>query len=189
LVRNTNLPLLVVKPPTSYLNPRVQRAFKQILVPLDGSRLAEEVLPHVVEIARHSEACVVLMNVLLPRTYSQMEIEDPQFPWWEDDVEIARAYLGEKAEELRKAGVPATIDMMIADDVPEAINLGAARLHADLIAIATHGRGGLSRLLHGSVTDKVLRTARTSMMVFHPQDIAGPEAVVHGVGDRVAVAT
>jgi Universal stress protein UspA and related nucleotide-binding proteins len=169
LIRQTNLPVLVVQPPSSYLNPHVQRSFKQILVPLDGSKLAEEILPHVVELALTNNASVTLLNVLLPRTYSQAEIEDSQFPWWEDDVEIARTYLTERAEDLRRAGIPTSFELAIGDNVAVEIIRANSRLRAELIAIATRGRGGLARLIHGSVTDKVMRTARSSMLIFHPE--------------------
>lgn len=169
LIRNTNIPVIVVKPPSSYLNPRISRPFEEILVPLDGSKLAEEIIPQVIELATLNEARVVLLNVLVPATYSQKQIVDAKLPWWEDDVEVARTYLGELADKIRRAGVPTTIEIAIGEDVADAITRSASRLRANLIAIATRGRGGISRLLRGSVADKVIRTSRTSLLVFHPK--------------------
>jgi nucleotide-binding universal stress UspA family protein len=66
----------------------------------------------------------------------------------------------------------AGIDVIVGDHVPEAIADYARRERADLIAIATHGRGGFARVLHGSVTDGVTKSAMSSILVFHP-DKAG----------------
>ena len=57
---------------------------------------------------------------------------------------------------------------MIGEDIAQSIADYAARESADLVAIATHGRGGLSRTLTGSVADAVTRTAHTSMLVLRP---------------------
>ena len=169
LIRNTNVPVLVVKPPASYLNPRISRPFQRILVPLDGSRLAEEIIPQVIELATLNEASVVLVNVLTPTRHKGNHRGDSQLAWLEDDIDAARAYLRERAGFIRRAGVPATIEITVGEDVAEAITRSASRLRADLIAIATRGRGGLSRLMRGSVADKVTRMARTSLLVFHPK--------------------
>jgi len=67
---------------------------------------------------------------------------------------------------LREEGFLATTDVVIGEDIAEAIVDYASTKRADLIAIATHGRGGVSRALRGSVADVVTRTSRTSMLVF-----------------------
>ena len=172
LIRHTTTPVLVVKTPTSYLNPRVGEAFKRIVVPLDGSMLAEQILPRVVKLAKLEEAEITLLHVLTPQTYSQKEIVDPSSPWWEKDISAARAYLLRIAGTLRRDGVLATVDIVIGENVAEAIGDYAGRERADMIAIATHGRGGLSRMLRGSVADAVTRSARMSMLVFRPEKTA-----------------
>ena len=186
LIRSSNIPVLVVKPPSSYLNPRISRPFQQILVPLDGSPLAEEIIPQVIELAQRNEASVILLHALVPSTYSQKQIEATQLPWWEEDVEVARTYLSEQAEWIHRAGVPAAIELTTVDEnVADAITRSACRLRADLIAIATRGRGGISRIIRGSVADKVVRTSRTSLLVFHPKTpIAAQEVPAKAVGGR-----
>jgi nucleotide-binding universal stress UspA family protein len=169
LIRNTNAPVLVVRRAPSYAEQNRTRPFRRILVPLDGSKLAEEIIQPVIEMAKRNDSSVILLNVLIPATYSQKQIVDSQLPWWEDDVEVAQTYLAEQAEWIRRAGVPASIDLIIGDDVADTICRSAARHRADLIAIATRGRGGLARMVRGSVADKVVRTARSSLLVFHPK--------------------
>jgi nucleotide-binding universal stress UspA family protein len=172
LIRHTTIPVLVVKPPTSYLNPQVIEAFRRIVVPLDGSTLAEQILPRVVALAKLEEAEITLLNVLIPQAYSQREIVDPTLPWWDKDITHAQAYLFRIAGKLRRNGVTVTTDIVIGENVASAIGDFAAREKADLIAIATHGRGGLARLIRGSVADAVMHSSRVSMLVFKPENVA-----------------
>jgi nucleotide-binding universal stress UspA family protein len=176
LIRHTTIPVLVVKPSTSYLNPQIVEGFKRIIVPLDGSVLAEQILPRVVALAKLEDAEVTLLNVLIPHSYSQKEIVDPVMPWWDKDVATAQSYLFRIAAGLRGAGVSVTSDIVIAENVANAIRDFASREKADLIAIATHGRGGLSRMLRGSVADAIMHSGRMSMLVLKPDTVAAREA-------------
>jgi nucleotide-binding universal stress UspA family protein len=175
LIRHTAIPVLVVKPPTSYLNPQVIEAFRRIVVPLDGSTLAEQILPRVLELAKLEDAEITLLNVLLPHSYSQKEIVDPNLPWWDKDISQAQAYLFRIAGRLRRNRVAVTTDIVIGENVASAIGDFASRERADLIAIATHGRGGLARMIRGSVADAIMHSARMSMLVFKPDQVAEKE--------------
>jgi nucleotide-binding universal stress UspA family protein len=168
LIRRTTIPVLVVKPSTSYLNPQVGNAFRHIVVPLDGSSLAEQILPRVATLARLDDAELTLLFVLKPGTASDDSVPDARAPWWEPQVASAQAYLSVTAAELRRSGFLVSTDIVIGANVSQEIAAFAARERADLIAIATHGRGGLSRAFQGSVSDSVTRTARISTLVFHP---------------------
>ena len=176
LIRHTTIPVLVVKPSTSYLNPQVREVFRRILVPLDGSMLAEQILPRVLMLASLEDAEITLLNVLVPQSYSQREIVDPSLPWWDKDIAVAQSYLFRIAGNLRRAGVPVTTDIVISENIAGAIADFASREKANLIAIATHGRGGVNRMLHGSVADAVMHSGRISMLVFKPDMIAATEA-------------
>jgi len=176
LIRHTTIPVLVVKPPTSYLNPQVIEAFKRIVVPLDGSMLAEQILPRVLALAKLEESEITLLNVLIPQSYAQREIVDPNLPWWDKDIAHAQTYLFRVAGRLRRNGVAVTTDIVIGENVASAIGDFAGRERADLIAIATHGRGGLARMLRGSVADAVMHSSRLSMLVFKPDNVVEKEA-------------
>jgi nucleotide-binding universal stress UspA family protein len=183
LIRHTTIPVLVVKPSTSYLNPQVREVFRRILVPLDGSTLAEQILPRVLTLASLEDAEITLLNVLVPQSYSQKEMVDPSLPWWDKDVAVVQAYLFRIAGRLRRAGVLVTTDIVISDNIAGAIGDFASREKANLIAIATHGRGGLNRMLHGSVADAVMHSAKISMLVFKPdktaeEEVASPPFIV-----------
>jgi nucleotide-binding universal stress UspA family protein len=185
LIRHTTIPVLVVKPPTSYLNPQMVDGFKRIIVPLDGSVLAEQILPRVLTLAKLEDAEITLLNVLIPESYSQKEIVDPVMPWWDKDVATAQAYLFRIAGELRRDGASVTTDIVIAENVASAIRDFAAREKADLIAIATHGRGGLARMLRGSVADAIMHSGRMSMLVLKPDNVAA-RAVAPSVDEASA---
>ena len=73
-----------------------------------------------------------------------------------------------RAAEIRAKGVGTTIDVVVGEKVSEAITNYARREGADLVAIATHGRGGLARVVRGSVADGVTKSAMNSVLVFHP---------------------
>jgi len=177
LIRHTTIPVLVVKPSMSYLNPQVREVFRRILVPLDGSTLAEQILPRVLMLASLEDAEITLLNVLVPQSYSQKEIVDPSLPWWDKDIAAAQAYLFRIAGNLRRSGVLVTTDIVISENIAGAIGDFANREKANLIAIATHGRGGLNRMLHGSVADAIMHSARISMLVFKPDKTAEQEIV------------
>jgi nucleotide-binding universal stress UspA family protein len=172
LIRGTTIPVLVVKPKASYLSPEASKEFHHVVVPLDGSVLAEQVLARAVTLAKLEEAEITLLHVLTPTEDIYEKGESPKLPWWEKKVAGAQAYLSRQAVAVRAQGVATTIDVVVGERVSEAITDYARREGADLIAIATHGRGGLARVLHGSVADGVTKSAMSSILVFHPDKTA-----------------
>ncbi len=168
LIRHTSIPVLVIKPHASYLNPGTGELFKRIIVPLDGSSLAEQILPDVMALAKMDETRLTLLTVLLPRTSSQDGSAAQKAPWRDKDVAASQAYLYRTAAHLRENGCLTTTHVVFGESVAQAIADYASEVRADLVAIATHGRSGISRALRGSVADVVTRTGTTSMLVFRP---------------------
>jgi nucleotide-binding universal stress UspA family protein len=164
LIRHTTIPVLVVKPHPSYVNSQ-PHAFKRIVVSLDGSSGAEQVLPGVVDLARVDESELTLLRVVVPRTSAQKTVANECAPWWDKEVAAAEAYLFRTADKLQEDGLRTRTDVVIGENVAKSIADYAARESADLLAIATHGRGGLSRVLIGSVADALTRTSHTSLLV------------------------
>jgi nucleotide-binding universal stress UspA family protein len=169
LIRNTNIPVLVVKPPASFMGATPEETVARIVVPLDGSALAEQILPEVAALALRVNATVSLLQVLTPLTYSQQQIMQPGLPWWDVDIAVADSYLARAASYLTEEGVTVSKDVILSDDIATAILDYAARTRADLIAIATTGSGGMSRFVFGTVADEVTRKSPTSLLVFHPK--------------------
>jgi nucleotide-binding universal stress UspA family protein len=170
MIRHTTIPILVVKPAASYLNPQVRDNFSRIIVPLDGSGLAELILPAIITLAKLENSEIMLLNVQsLNDPVNRRESGEP--PAWEDtNFASIHAYLRWVAERFRREGLVATCEIVIGESVAEEISAYAARERADLIAIATHGRGGLSRMLRSSVADTVTRSARASIFALHPAE-------------------
>ena len=169
LIRNTNTPVLVVKPPASFIGATPEETVARIVVPLDGSAMAEQILPEVVPLALALNASVDLLHVLVSLTYSQKRIKQAGLPWWDADIASANAYLAEQAAYLAKEAVNVNKAVILSDNVPAAILDYAARVDANLIAIATSGIGGMSRFVFGTVADEVTRKSPTSLLVFHPK--------------------
>jgi nucleotide-binding universal stress UspA family protein len=169
LIRGTAIAVLVVKPKASYLKPEACKEFHRIVVPLDGSPLAEQVLAKVIPLAQLEDAEVTLVRVIRPSQHCTEEMETGA-PWWEKAVAHAKAYLTQRAIEIRVHGVPARIDVVVGENVAHTISDFARRERADLIAIATHGRGTLGRILRGSVADGVTKSAVSSILVFHAEE-------------------
>lgn len=177
LIRRTTIPVLVVKPHASYLNPQAGEPFRRIIVPLDGSSLAEQILPEVVALAKVEESELTLLHVLVPRTSLQKGMSDKKILWWDKDIAAAQAYLFRTAAKLREDGFLTTTDVVVGDNIAQAIADYVGKVRADLVAIATHGRGVISRALRGSVADVVTRTSRTSMLVLRPVGIVAEEVL------------
>ncbi|HEX9129293.1 MAG TPA: universal stress protein [Gemmatimonadaceae bacterium] len=172
LIRNTNIPVLVVRPPASFISANPVETLSRIVVPLDGSALAEQILPEVAALASRLNSTVSLLHVLTPVTYSQKEIMQPGLPWWDADIATADAYLADAASYLTEQGLAVSKDVVLNDNIATAILDYSIRARADLIALATNGTGGMSRLVFGTVADEVTRKSPTSLLVFHPKSSA-----------------
>jgi nucleotide-binding universal stress UspA family protein len=158
LIRRSDVPVLVVRPEKAPgLHP--EPVLDSILIPLDGSALAEQVLDPALELARLMEARCSLVRVV--ETQSSTADRSPE-------KAQAEAYLERIAARVRKQGVPVRTRVAVARHAAEAILDEAAAQASDLIALATHGRGGLQRLLLGSVAEKLVRVA-TSPVLVYPQ--------------------
>lgn len=152
--------------------------YKRVLVPLDGSPLAEGILPFIIQIAGPLDLEVVLLRVVPPTVAPTLEGAGTFVP---DDVATrvrdAREYLAPIAADLRERGVRVTTEARHGAPVTEIVAT-ARDLDADLIAMTTHGRSGLGRILFGSVAEAVLRQAQVPvlMMRLTERELAVAEA-------------
>jgi nucleotide-binding universal stress UspA family protein len=139
--------------------------YKKILAPLDGSKRAEAILSHVEELALAGKATVIFLQVI---EASQIVVgAEFVFQAPEDyDVlkEKAVQYLNGVKGEFREKGIDARIHISHGPIV-EAIIETAGKEDADLIAIASHGRTGLSRVFYGSVAAGVLHRIDRPLLV------------------------
>ena len=155
--------------------------YKHIMVPLDGSELAECVLPHVISIAKGCEVPqVTLVRVVTPIMIYGSEVDGsialPELQKVEEaNMASAKTYLEKQVQLLKEKGINAD-DQAIFGNVLEALTDFAERAKVDLIVIATHGRSGVSRWVWGSVADRILRSAKVPVLMVRP--VGAPK---HGI--------
>ena len=140
--------------------------YEKILVPLDGSTLAERAIRHAREIARGTRSEILLMQAVnFPLPVVPEAVLMPDAEWLAEARKEAARYLEGIAAPLREAGM--RVRTLLDERPPaDAILHVARREEIDLIVMSTHGRGGLSRVLMGSVAESVFRaTSRTVMLV------------------------
>lgn len=146
--------------------------YKTILVPLDGSKRAERILAYVEELARRCEAEVVLLTVAEPPPFAVGSQEGISVLIYQQEVEHledeAEAYLKAIRGEFREKGVQART-RVTRGPVVQAILEAAEEEDADLIALASHGRTGLSRVFYGSVAAGVLHRADRPLLLIRSQ--------------------
>jgi nucleotide-binding universal stress UspA family protein len=147
-----------------------------LMVPLDGSGLAEKVLPHVEALAKGGQKVnVVLLRVCEPLATPFITSTRASFNWGS----IAKEYLAESrrsAEDYLKGvgerfgnmSIPAKIEVLDGNPAEEIMKY-AGQCDSGIIVMATHGRSGVSRATHGSVAQKVLQGASNPILLIRPE--------------------
>ena len=168
LVRHAGKPVLLVRPvegepATLEADPIVER----ILVGLDGSSLAEQILPHAADLARLLSARIELLSVVTPAMVAggAFGLQPGSGPG--ATIEAAQGYLKRIAATL---GPEITVETFAsaAGDPATAICAAAGLRGAGLVALATHGRSGLNRLVAGSVAEKIVRSSFLPVLLVRP---------------------
>jgi nucleotide-binding universal stress UspA family protein len=137
-----------------------------VMVPLDGSRLAENALEPALTFARAGAKLVLLRaaeahSAFADRNDAQVAV-----------VREAEEYLERVAEKVRREGATDVETSVWYGPPAESIADAAGYRHADLIVMCSHGRSGLGRLVLGSVAESVLRTTTTPILLLRPQEPA-----------------
>ncbi len=145
--------------------------YTRILVPLDGSKLAEQALPYVNLLASAFKIQVNLLNVFDP---VPPQFADPGHGLYETQItasyrDNAIDYLEKAGAGLKDSGVTISCDAHEGNPADHIIN-EAEKTSNTLIAMVTHGRSGLGRWVLGSVTDKVLHGATNPLLITHAQE-------------------
>jgi nucleotide-binding universal stress UspA family protein len=162
LIQRAARPVIVVHPgeePTTRV--------RHILVPLDGSALAESVLGPASELARATGARMTIAQVV-PRDALGEASAVSGAGWVDASVAEATRYLEDTAKTLREEGLTVATHVTGGVSPVLAINQMVDELDADFIAMATHGYGGLTRTVLGSVAEHLLRSASVPILVMRP---------------------
>ena len=173
LVRHAAVPVLIA-PRAGDVPPQRptarEPAFRSILLPLDGSALAEEIVEFAAALGEPGHTTFSLLRIVVPTAmFATPEPAPP--PVTADDHEIKRlerealAQFERTAFTLKQHGFFAVPRIVVHSQPAEAILAFAAEHPVDLIALSTHGHGGFARAVLGSVADKVMREANVAVLL------------------------
>ena len=156
--------------------------FKNILVPLDGSRFSSHALRYAIDMAHRYKARLVLLRVVEPvmpvsvtsasigletSTSAQIALEGAKRQE-QMNARRARRYMSKKLSEVTSRGIKASYHVVTGDPF-DSIMKYCKKEHIDLVVMTTHGKSGLKRAILGSVADKVVRDARVPALVIRPR--------------------
>jgi nucleotide-binding universal stress UspA family protein len=146
--------------------------YKTILVPLDGSKRAENILKHVEQLAFCYGAKVIFLQILKIPTRVDYSILDPKLyeRHLDDQLREAKKYLDGHKGQFMEKNIESKSRAVYGPVVKEILRV-AEQEKADLIAICSHGRGGLSRLFYGSVASGVLNRADRPLLVIRARGV------------------
>jgi len=183
LIRHTSSPILLLRPQPGLADWRAEPPCRRMLVLLDGSALAEQIIPHASEIAHLMQAECTLMQFIEPvapitfypaagqgASEIDHEILHEMYEAQKERALVAESYLDTVAKRMTSQGRAVKTMVVANEPIAEAVLRELAAEHFDLVALATHGRGGLRRLVLGSVADKIIRGTTCPVLVLFPQD-------------------
>jgi len=147
--------------------------FKHLLVPLDGSGFAEAALPYALELAAQFDSDITLLRVIAPPRLGEGALTPDSADFTirvrDDLYKEAIEYLQFQKGSLRSQHYRAHYQVVEAEDVATEIINTVRGVGADTVVMCTHGRGGLSRWLFGSVATRVLQSAPVPVLIVRPQ--------------------
>jgi nucleotide-binding universal stress UspA family protein len=154
--------------------PQEALVYKKILVPLDGSSRAEKIFPHVEDLAGCTGASVIFMEVVEP-VPTIIDAQDAVITMQLDEIRLreneAQTYLAACVTAFDQKKIPASMHVLNGPIV-EAICQFAEKEDVDLIAMASHGRSGLARVVYGSVAAGVLQRLDRPLLLIRARDEA-----------------
>jgi nucleotide-binding universal stress UspA family protein len=178
VITGATVPTLVVRAKDALEHPETPARVGRILVPLNGSELAEAVIPLVTDLARSCGASVTLARVVpfpggiyFGSPYTPLVASDTFDQAMDDARAAARSYLFSVAERIRRPGL--NVEIVVHDGEP------ASRLLSlmdedryDLVVAATHGRTGIGRWVMGSVAERLIESSHTPVLLVRSTALA-----------------
>ncbi len=180
IIHGVRCPILIVPTPSNEFDMSTLPERGTILVPLDGSFLAESALSQPLQLLGKPDFSLHLLYVVVPATdFDGVPIEafvGPKEEW-------ATHYLQSVADQLTARGYLVTWSVKIGD-VPEEILTVSDEIDADLIGMATHGRHGVGRMLFGSVAERLAHEVNVPLLLIHPE----PKLLTAENGEEIQMA-
>jgi nucleotide-binding universal stress UspA family protein len=176
LIRTVAVPVLLIHPEEPGWSAPPKDGFRRIAVALDGSELAEEALGYAAALATSPAAELILVSSV--EKFGSHNIAVSSNPPQANPVRENSPDLDLYYERLcRQLHVPFEVKLVRDESPATAIIAAAEECGADVVAIATHGRSGLSRLLFGSVAEAVLQNCHMPVLVFRPVGVLQPATI------------
>jgi nucleotide-binding universal stress UspA family protein len=168
VLRGSTAPLLLIRA-SEEATSEAEAALKCVIVPLDGSELAENVLPSVVELAKALKLEILLLRAYQIPTNAYATMED-YYPINYEEIGVAlrdeaQSYLEKKVGELERKGIEKVSFAIPEGSGADKIVAFGRRTADNLIAMCTHGRSGVKRWVLGSVTEKVVRLSGDPVLI------------------------
>jgi len=174
-VRQASVPVLLVRPEDDAAPATVfDHTFETLMIPLDGSELSEDALVYSTAFGELFDSAYHLTRIV---SYP-VDVASPYLPHtaqlnqqiMEDAKNGAAKYLEAHAENMRRRGLRVTTSVAVDAQAGHGVLSEAEAVGADMVAMATHGRTGLSRAILGSAADKVLRGLHVPLLLHRPTD-------------------
>lgn len=176
LIHHASRPVLLVRPQEGDEEVDLSRdpGFGRVLIPLDGTELSESVLEHAVDFGTLFKTAFHLVRIV---PYP-MQFSSPYLPhtmqmnqqFVTEARNAAQAYLEGHADGLRERGLVAETGVVVVAQPGHGILAEVEDTRCDLIAMATHGRAGLTRAILGSTADKVVRGSQIPVLLYRPAE-------------------
>jgi nucleotide-binding universal stress UspA family protein len=170
VVRATQRPVALIRAKGTHFHHVPEKGtMNKILVPLDGSKESEAVIPYVEELGSRLKGELTLVHVVPPASpVYAVPGETAQLPYTQAEVELLKAdagsYLEKVANALKDKHIKVKFEVKVGNTGHEIIKL-ADEVHADLVAMSTHGWSGVTRWALGSTADKVLNGGNTPLLL------------------------
>ena len=175
VVLHSNTPILLVRTAERHVA-RLEEGVRSILVPLDGSPVAESILPHIQDLALATGLEVILLQVTVPIGYPAVARDNVEADKHEMDVKklnetraaATKFYLGEREKELSSNGVKVSTVSMTGKPASELILQYISDNPIGMTALATHGFSGISKWAFGSVAIDILEGSTRPLLLLRP---------------------
>jgi len=175
VLRATTQPVLLIRSGAPEKKPVHKSLFSRILVPLDGSKVAEQIIPHAAGLAKRAAGELILLQAFQK---IEREVSGEGFGAMTEEAVIqenkrreeeVKAYLKTVGNPLRGKGLTVS-EAVVSGDPAEKILEYAEPNAVDIITMPTHGRSGIKRWVFGSVTDKVLHAGDMPILVVRARE-------------------
>ena len=165
----TEQPVVLIRAKNACSYTHEKGILSKVLVPLDGSKESETVIPYIEELTSKLGAEIILFQVLALAYHVHISGDAAvQVAYTEKEMEplkiSAQSYLEKIGSKFRKEGIPIKCKVRVGAAGHEIIKL-ADEINADLVAMLTHGRSGIGRWVFGSVAERVMRSGNTPVLL------------------------